>query len=298
MTAKKTTAKKTAKAASKSRSRTATKAPAKKPATAKTAAKKATPAKKTTTRRKKQQQHAVSRVDTFVERYVIHRNGRLAAVEAGFSPRSARQTASELLAKPDVQEKVRAALDEISKRNGMEADDVAARLIGMATADAREISEVWRCNCRYCWGKDNKYLRTPAEMAAARAEWTRELKKAGASEKDHPFDEQGGIGWNPYHDPNPDCPECFGHGIERVLIKDTRDLSPEARLIYAGAKLTQHGLQVMTIDQKSALIDYGKHIGMFTKKFEGKVDHTHQGLEELLDEIDGAGTGIPGDGTD
>lgn len=44
----------------------------------------------------------------FVEEYGVDRNGAAAAVRAGYSPRSAKQTAYELLTKPDLQAAVAA----------------------------------------------------------------------------------------------------------------------------------------------------------------------------------------------
>jgi phage terminase small subunit len=38
----------------------------------------------------------------FAEQFVLDHNGAAAAVRAGYAPRSARQMASELLARPDV----------------------------------------------------------------------------------------------------------------------------------------------------------------------------------------------------
>ncbi len=308
MATKKTTAKKTAKAVKSSRAKGARPAPVKKRPAAKRS-----PAKKTANHTAKttgkQKQRGISRVEVFVQRYLVHHNGRQAAIEAGYSPRSARTQASDLLALPEVQSKIQEGMHDIAQRNGMEADDVAARLVAIATADARELTEVWRCCCRYCWGDGHRFQRTPQEMVEARKNWEKELKEAcknpSKHQKEacknpskHQFDEEGGTGFNPYHDPNPDCPECFGRGIEAVLIKDTRDLGPEAKLLFAGVKMTQHGIQVLTHDQKGALIDYGKHIGMFTRRFEGKVDHNHRALEDMLSAIDGAGTGIPGDATE
>jgi hypothetical protein len=39
----------------------------------------------------------------------------------------------------------------------------------------------------------------------------------------------GGPGWDPRRAPHPDCPECFGEGVERVHVNDTRQLSRARR---------------------------------------------------------------------
>ena len=210
--------------------------------------------------------NSVSRADVFVREYLIDLNGRQAAIRAGYSPGSARQTASELLATPEVQESLTKAMVERAKRTGIDADQVLQRYWNIATADASELTELHRACCRYCWGTRNRYQYTPREMEEARA--GHDLLQKAAEGKAKPFDERGGIGFNPKKDPNPACPECFGDGEERVFAKDTRDLSPQARQLYAGVKTTQHGLEIKTHDQLSALQQVGRHLGMFKEKVE------------------------------
>lgn len=248
---------------------------------------------------KKQQQHAVSRVDVFVQEYLVDLNGYRAAIRAGYSPRSARQTASELLAEPHVQAKVQAAMDARAERTGITADRVLERYWGIATADARELIELHRGSCRYCWGKDHRFQRTQSERDRDYAAWCQRVKEANGDAAKladvGAWDEAGGVGFHPYIDPNPKCPECFGEGLERVVPKDTRDLSPGARTLFAGVKTTQHGLEIKMHDQLGALRDVGRHLGLFKDKIEhtgkngGPIKHA---LTDILDEIDGEGTGI------
>lgn len=242
--------------------------------------------------------HGVNRVDVFVAEYLVDLNGRQAAIRAGYSPQSARQTASELLATPEVQAKVQAAMDERAKRTGISADEVLRRYWAVATADPRELIELFRGCCRYCWGKNHKFQRTPNEMLEARAQNVlANLERQGKNEPIQAFAELGGVGFNPKNDPHPDCPECFGEGAGRVVAKDTRDLSPSARLLYAGVKTTQHGLEIKMHSQQDALLNVGKHLGIFKEKVEltGKDGGplTHQSVGSILDAIDGLGTGLP-----
>ncbi|WP_046970319.1 terminase small subunit [Dyella japonica] len=262
--------------------------PAKNKAVAKTAARKAA--------KKAPQQHAVPRADLFVLEYLKDMNGRQAAIRAGYSPISARQTASDLLATPEIQQKVAEAMAARSEATGIEGQMVLDRFWAIATADPRDLIELHRVCCRYCYGKGHRYQRTPKEMNQAEREHKALVAAAEKDAKIGEFDPEGGIGFNPYRDPHPDCPECFGEGEERVVAKDTRDLSPAARLLYAGVKTTQHGLEIKTHDQVAALRDVGKHLGLFKEKVEltgkdgGPLKHT---MTDLLSEIDGAGTGLP-----
>ncbi len=268
-------------------------------ATKTTAKAKAAPAKKAA-RKKPQEARKPSRQDLFVLEYLKDLNGRQAAIRAGYSPESARQTACDLLSEPQIQAKVQKAMDERAARTQIEADMVIDRFWGIATADARDLIELHRSCCRYCWGKGHLYQRTPREMASDRASHEAKAAEAAAADQPYPaFDEGGGLGYNPRHDPHPDCPECFGEGVERIVPKDTRDLPPAARLLYAGVKTTQHGLEIKMHDQLGALRDIGRHQGIFKDKVEltgkngGPLKHAHQTVQDILDDIDGAGTGLP-----
>lgn len=241
-----------------------------------------------------------ARLDLFVQEYLkANFNGTKAAIACGYSPISARFQACELLAQADVQERIEAAIKERAARVAIDADDVLKRMHAVATADARELTEIYHCCCRYCWGKDNRYQFTPREMADAKREHElAEIEAAGEEKKVAPFDEAGGIGFDPRRDPNQQCPECFGRGEDVVVFKDTRDLSPGARLLYAGVKTTQHGMEIKTHDQMSMLVNVGKHLGMFEKKVtvKGEITHRNKELSDILDDVDGSGTGLPGDG--
>lgn len=66
--------------------------------------------------------------ELFCQRYVVHGNAMLAAEEARFSKRSAKQTGHVLLQEPAVAARVAQLLAEKAKRNAIDADWVTARL--------------------------------------------------------------------------------------------------------------------------------------------------------------------------
>ena len=214
------------------------------------------------------------RRETFVNEYLKDFNGAHAAIRSGYSSNSARQQASEILAEPRVQEMLAKAMVERAQRTKLDSDEVITRLGQIARADSRELSELHIGACRYCNGKGNRYQRTPREMEEFRKQWDVEIRekalKRGVTveEMDDEFDDQGGIGYNPRLDPNPNCPECFGEGEKRVVLKDTRNLSPEARLLFAGVKQTQHGIQILQHSQTEQLVNLGKHHGIFRDRLE------------------------------
>jgi phage terminase small subunit len=276
----------------------AKKAPAKVKKRAAKPAAKPVPAKKA--KGKPKQGIKAARLDLFVQEYLkANFNGTKAAIACGYSPISARFQACELLAKADVQERIEVAIKARTARVAIDADDVLKRMHAVATADARELTEIYHCCCRYCWGKDNRYQFTPRELADAKREHQlAEIEAAGKEKKIAPFDEAGGIGFDPRRDPNQQCPECFGRGEDVVVFKDTRDLSPQAALLYAGVKTTQHGMEIKTHDQMSMLVNVGKQLGMFVKNVavKGEITHRNETLSGILDDVDGSGTGLPTDG--
>lgn len=256
------------KAAVKKVAKAATKAPAKK------VAKKATkvlPKPRAVAPKKKGDKgfNSVSRVDLFVKEYLIDLNGRQAAIRVGYNPQSARTQAADMLATPAVQAAVAKAMEERAERTGITQDKVLERWWAVATADPRELTELHRICCRHCWGFENHYQWTPQELRNALDEYKRQIDACAdeaAKKKVRAVDQTGGTSYDPRKDPNPDCPECFGSGVETVVAKDTRDLSPAARLLYAGVKTTQHGLEVKAHSQGDALVNVAKHIGMLAQR--------------------------------
>lgn len=65
------------------------------------------------------------------------------------------------------------------------------------------------------------------------------------------------------------CPVCAGDGTVPIAwFEDTRNLGPSERALFAGVKVTEHGIEVKTKDQMRALELLGKHLGIFTEKVE------------------------------
>jgi phage terminase small subunit len=222
-----------------------------------------------------------SRHDIFVDEYLVDLNGAAAAIRAGYAPGCARQTAYELLGQPSIAAKVKAAMDERAARTQVTQDYVVHRLQDMVEADPREISRIERRCCRYCWGRDNRYQFTHAELQMSRAEYERKLIKDDPSldderfrleEKMEEFDTRGGGGFDPKADPNPKCQECGGEGVEEVVFGDARELSAGGRLLYAGTKKTEKGIEVKTHSRFEALKMLGQHLGMFTTKIRHSND--------------------------
>ena len=140
-------------------------------------------------------------------------------------------------------------------RTEQQQDTLMRSLTLQAFADARELVEHHKGSCRYCWGKLHRYQYTAGEWDALMTKHAERQEKAAAAEKPLPEapDPKGGTGYLWGKEPNPDCPECSGHGLGKTIIHDTRNLSPAAAAIFAGVKEGKDGIEVKIRDQTKAL---------------------------------------------
>ena len=210
-----------------------------------------------------------AKVALFVEEYLnANFNGTKAAIAVGYSRKSARVKASELLARPEVLTAIEASMRARAERISIDTDQVLLRICAIAFADPRELVEIHHNCCRYCYGKGHRYQWTPSELRdaedACAARKGIDDGDAVTRKKSRPPDTTGGLGFKHCADPNPACPECFGDGVVRVVVNDTRDLSPAAQLLYSGTKKTPWGVDIKMNDQSAMLTNLARHLGMFT----------------------------------
>lgn len=71
------------------------------------------------------------RQELFVAEYLVTRNAREAAEKAGYSPRRAKQTGSELLRKPHIAQAIATADAERRERLGVDGDWIVDRLVAV-----------------------------------------------------------------------------------------------------------------------------------------------------------------------
>lgn len=196
----------------------------------------------------------------FVDEYLIDRNATQAAIRAGYSAKTAYSIGEQNLKKLEVKKAIEAGEAELAERNKITQDKVLNRLWEMATADPNELMRYTRVNCRYCWGIDHNYQWTRGEYKLA-------IQHAHNTNSPKPKCE-GGLDFDRLKAPNPDCPECRGEGVGYTFIADTTKVSPQAKLLYAGIKENQYGVEVKMNDQFAAAIKAGQHIGMFKERIE------------------------------
>lgn len=184
----------------------------------------------------------------------------------GGSEKTAGVCGPTLLKDPDVIAEIERREAQMLDDLELKAEDVLREIFLIATADPRELSEYHVGACRFCHGDQHRYHRTPAE-------YQRDLDDYMAtSGKDDPlalsFKVKGGIGFNPYAEPHPDCPECFGKGQGYEVFKDTRNLSPGAARLYEGVKRTRDGLEIKQRSREPALQLAAQHLGIAKNKTE------------------------------
>lgn len=167
---------------------------------------------------------------------------------------------------------------EIDKREkqmqaglALTAADVLEELFLVASADPRELSEHHVGACRYCHGAGFLWHRTQGEYQRDYDAYV-VSRKADTSKPADPFGIEfpvlGGIGYNPYKDPHPNCPECFGNGVGFDVYKDTRNLSKAAARLFQGVKRTKEGIEIKIRSPEKAIELAGQHLGLFKKSIE------------------------------
>jgi hypothetical protein len=276
--------------------------PAKKPAVKKPHSKAGKKVPKMSWRKADAQATGIDRTDEkltakqalFVEEYLVDLNGTQAALRTGYSIKTAASISSENLQKPQIVAAIARRKAERLKSVNIDQGQILAQLINVVASDANELVEYRRTCCRHCWGIAHGYQRTVGEVEADREEWEREQDKNALLPPEQrkaakPFNERGGIGYDKRKAPHEDCAECFGEGVGQVFMKDTRNLSPEARALYAGMKQTKDGLEVKMHDKQGYMTLLMRHAGMLNDKIKLQGDAENP-LQLLMAQL--AGTNI------
>lgn len=205
--------------------------------------------------------------ETFCVEYAFDGSGGRAARAAGISnPGTARKQACAWLKWPEIQARIAELKAERIERLKIDQDELVRQWVEMANVDINEIVEYRRVNCRYCWGVDHEYQWTPAEFRAAERKYAR-LSDA-VKQRELPPDEIGGTDYDVTRTPCPECPECRGEGIGRMIFKDSRTLSPAARRLYEGMQIGKDGQKALHVDRAKLHEMIGRALGAFKDKIE------------------------------
>ena len=207
---------------------------------------------------------------TFVREYLVDLNATQAATRAGYSARTANEQGARLLANASVAAAVRAGQEKRAAKTEITAERVLEEFWAIAMADPNELVQFRRGACRACWDELNDKSEELEPQGHGGA-----LKRNRAAECEVDVSV----------DPNPDCLECRGAGSGRAWIADTRTLSTEGKRLYAGVKVTKDGIEVKMHDRIAALVNVGRHLGMFNDKLDVRIDVHKLSDEDLEAEL-------------
>jgi len=202
----------------------------------------------------------------FVREYVKDFNLTLAGRRSGHR----RDNVLKLLAKPHVRQAIDRIVNERAAVAERDNEKLLTNLYDMATANVAEFIEHYNGACRYCWGHSTKkgklhiithdyHYKSKRERDEAHDKF---MQRLDSKERKFP---NGGLGYDAYRSPNPDCPECLGDGVSQVIIKDTNTGTKGTQLI-AGISITPAGkVDLKMHDKLRASQLYMQAVGMLEK---------------------------------
>lgn len=208
-----------------------------------------------------------AREETFVQTFAINRNVAHAYEAAfdctGMTRRQIGAAGQSLLKTSHIEARLREVLNI-----GVEGTvEVLAKIQGLLwdiiNADPNELVSLKVGCCRHCHGIGHAYQWRESEYLEVLAKVEAHNRNPGRKGDQLPPDCSGGLDFDETVSPNPDCPECNGAGVPRVVLKDTEHLTPGARALYGGVKQTAHGVQIIMADKMKAIEMLGRIHGGF-----------------------------------
>jgi phage terminase small subunit len=195
----------------------------------------------------------------FINEYVTDWNASAAfkrLVDQGFVEpvKAPQQSGYKILQNPRVRVEVEKQRERVLGISELNVEMVVKDIRRVLNADPKEMTEHHKDCCRYCHGEDHDYQFTKAEMKKA--------KRAHEMISHEPFDECGGVGFDPRQPPVDDCPECHGRGVMTIIAHDTRTMSEAASALYMGVKPGKHGTEILTRSKDQARKDAAAFLGM------------------------------------
>lgn len=178
---------------------------------------------------------------------------------AGMLERTIGNTAYKVSNKPHVKAEIERLRGRAAEIVAFREADVLRHWVEIATADPNDLVRYRRVCCRHCYGAGGRFQwRDEDEWARAVAEFTGKPELTPS--------DVGGYGFNPTLPPVPSCPMCFGEGHGEVHVADTAKVMGAAKRLYAGAKQTRDGIQILFRDQDAALANIAKYLGMLDRE--------------------------------
>lgn len=165
----------------------------------------------------------------FVEEYLVDLNATQAAIRAGYSAATAGAIGHENLSKPEIADALASAKAERSMRTEITADQVLRELARVGFATLSDVTDWGIKEVAFGYDDDGKKLR-PEDIGDA----------AAVQYVEAPF----------------------------VTPINRDDLPPEVRAAVSEVSLGRDGFKIKMHDKNGALLQLGRHLGMFTDKHE------------------------------
>lgn len=204
----------------------------------------------------------------FVDHFIRYRN-RIQAYKAshdypaGTTATNLAKRADTVLQRPHVLHELNRRQQIATEASLVDVQWIFQRLIDVATADPRELIGLKIGCCRYCHGAGHLYQWREREYMEAMDD----AERASRNDSNVRFpDIGGGFDFDATRAPHPDCPDCHGEGVQRIVPCDTDELSDQAALLYGGVKAKRDGYEIIIADRDKALELAGKVLGAFTDK--------------------------------
>ena len=195
--------------------------------------------------------------EAFMTEYMRNGNNGMAAwmfSHPGTNPKSAAVNAYQALKRPRLVAWLAAERARLSLHHEISRDQVLAEFLAIVRADPNELMQMRAVACGNCWGAEREDLGRWAE-------------------------------------PDPECSDCMGEGNSVPWFSDTRKLSPEARALFAGVKITKDGATILTHDKMAALVNIAKIMGAYEKDNKQKAPELTEALAQFIGQLHGEGAG-------
>ena len=180
----------------------------------------------------------------FVREYLIDLNATQAAIRTGYSAKTAKQQGARLLTVVDVAAAVEAGMAKRSERTEITADMVVRELAKIGFSDIRRAVK---------WG--SRLVERPEDDEPAERQ---EAQPHGGSLK---RSRKG----------NDD--ETDAYYVTSIELTDSDELDDATAAAVAEVAQTKEGVRIKLHDKRAALVDIGRHLGMFIDK------HEHSGKD-------------------
>jgi phage terminase small subunit len=177
------------------------------------------------------------------------------------APATVRNNGYKVLNHPRVAVRIRQLQEAAGALTTKSTALLIAELEEMAGADLNELVQLVVGACRSCWGEGG------AHQWRDDAEYARACDEAMATGTSLPS-MAGGFGYRFEREPNPECSQCDGAGIQRVRFTNTGDLSPGVRRLFRGIELFPDGSikRVLLHDQMAARVELHRLKGMHIER--------------------------------